>query len=305
LLCCLKGELAAAALLVEEADVIAEATRTPRIGFGRVLLAAYTGEEKPGLAQIEACEAAAAERNEGVVLTFGEHARAVLYNGLGRYPAALGPARSASARDELMVSSWALAELVEAAARCGENDIASDAMERLSARTQAAGSDLALGIEARGRALVSEGARIEEFHREAVDRLGRSRLALELARSHLLYGEWLRRENRRIDARQQLRTAHEMFTSMRATAFADRASRELLATGETVHARTPDLRDELTPQEAQIAALARDGLTNPEIGARMFLSPRTVQYHLHKVFTKLDLKSRHELENALPGNLAD
>jgi DNA-binding CsgD family transcriptional regulator len=305
LLCCFKGELAAASSLVEEADVIAEATRTPRIGFARVLLAACRGDEKKGLAQIEACEAAAAERKEGVVLTFGEHARALLYNGLGRHAEALGPARSASARDELMVSVWALAELVEAAARCGESDIASDAMEQLSARTQAAGTDLALGIEARGRALVSDGAGIEEFHCEAVDRLGRTRLALELARSHLLYGEWLRRQNRRIDAREQLRTAHEMFTSMSATAFADRASRELLATGETVRARRPDLRDELTPQEVQIAELARDGLTNPEIGARLFLSPRTVQYHLGKVFAKLDLKSRHELENALPGSLAD
>jgi DNA-binding CsgD family transcriptional regulator len=152
---------------------------------------------------------------------------------------------------------------------------------------------------------VSDDARVEELHREAVDRLGRSRLALELARSHLLYGEWLRRQSRRIDAREQLRTAHEMFTSMSATAFADRASRELLATGENVRARMPDLRDELTPQEAQIAELARAGLTNPEIGARMFLSPRTVQYHLGKVFAKLDLKSRHELENALPRNSAD
>ena len=300
LLRCFEGQLAAAASAVEEADQIAEVTGTQPIGFGRVLLAGCRGQETLGLAQIEANEATATERNEGVVLTFGEHARALLYNGLGQHDAALEPARSASARDELMVSVWSLPELVEAAARCGEVELASDAMERLSERTQAAGSELALGIEARGRALLSDGARVEGLYREAVDRLGRCRLAFELARSHLLYGEWLRRENRRIDAREQLRTAHEMFTSMSAEAFSDRASRELLATGETVRARTPDLPDQLTPQEAQIAELARDGLTNPEIGARMFISPRTVQYHLRKVFAKLDIKSRRELHTALP-----
>jgi DNA-binding NarL/FixJ family response regulator len=174
-------------------------------------------------------------------------------------------------------------------------------VERLAERTRAAGTDLALGMEARVRALVSEDVLAEELHREAVDRLARCRFALDLARAHLLYGEWLRREQRRVDARQQLRTAHEMFASMRAEAFAERARQELLATGETVRARTPDTRAELTSQEGRIAQLARDGLSNPEIAARLFISSRTVQYHLRKVFAKLDISSRNQLHLALPG----
>jgi DNA-binding CsgD family transcriptional regulator len=197
---------------------------------------------------------------------------------------------------------WALPELVEAAARCGRPEVAGGAVERLAERTRAAGTDLALGIEARVRALVCERTLAEELHVEAVDRLGRSRFALDLARAHLLYGEWLRREQRRTDAREQLRTAHEMFASMGAEAFAQRARRELLATGETVRARTPDTGVHLTAQEAQIAQLARAGLSNPEIGARLFISPRTVQYHLHKVFSKLDISSRNELHRALPSD---
>ena len=189
------------------------------------------------------------------MLTFGEHARALLYNGLGQHAAALAPAQSASARDELMVSVWALPELVEAASRCGKGELAADAFERLAERTRVAGTDLALGIEARARALVSEGALAEELYREALDRLGRCRLVLELARAHLLYGEWLRREQRRVEAREQLRTAHEMFVPMGAEAFAERARRELLATGETVRARTPDTREQLTAQEAQMHSL--------------------------------------------------
>ena len=237
------------------------------------------------------------------MLTFGEHARALLHNGLGQHEAALAPARSASGRDELMLSVWSLPELVEAATRCGQDDLAADAVERLAERTQAAGTDLALGIEARARALVSEDASAEELYREAVDRLGGCRITLELARAHLLHGEWLRRRQRRTDAREQLRTAYEMLDSMGAEAFAERARRELLATGETVRARRPETRDHLTPQEAQIAQLARDGLSNPEIGARLFISRRTVQYHLRKVFAKLDISSRNQLHSALPGDL--
>jgi ATP/maltotriose-dependent transcriptional regulator MalT len=216
------------------------------------------------------------------VLTFGEHARALLYNGLGRHAAALAPAQSASALDEPMASVWALPELVEAASRCGKRELAADAFERLAERTRVAGTDLALGMEARARALVSEGALAEELYREALDRLGRCRLALELARARLLYGEWLRREQRRVEAREQLRAAYEMFDSMGAEAFAERARRELLATGETVRVRTPNTRTQLTAQEAQIAQLARDGLSNPEIAARLFISPRTVQYHRYR-----------------------
>jgi ATP/maltotriose-dependent transcriptional regulator MalT len=163
-------------------------------------------------------------------------------------------------------------------------------------------SEWALGIEARVRALLSAGEDAERLYRESIARLGRTRVRVELARGHLLYGEWLRRESRRVDARAQLRAAHEMFASMGVEAFADRASRELLATGETVRKRTAETSDELTAQEAQIARLARDGLSNPEIGTRLFISPRTVKYHLRKVFVKLDISSRNELDRVLPAN---
>jgi DNA-binding CsgD family transcriptional regulator len=302
LLRCFEGKLAAAAVLLEEADEIAEATSIAPIVFGRVFLAGCRGDEKDGLALIGTSEAAAVARGEGVVLTFGEYARALLHNALGRHEAALAPAQSASDRDELMLSVWSLPELVEAAARCDMRELAAAAVERLAERTQAAGTELALGIEARVRALVTEGGLAEDLHREAIDRLGRSRFALDLARAHLLYGEWLRREQRRIDAREQLRPAYEMFASMGAKAFAERARRELLATGETARTRTPDTRDQLTAQEAQIAQLARDGLSNPEIAARLFISRRTVQYHLHKVFAKLDISSRNQLHAALPSD---
>jgi DNA-binding CsgD family transcriptional regulator len=299
---CFEGELRAAGSLIDEADGIAEATGTPPIVFGRILLSGCRGHEHAALAVIEAGEATAIARGEGVVLTFGEHARALLHNASGQHEAALAPARSASFRDELMVSVWALPELVEAATRCGQTELATAAMERLAERTSAAGTDLALGIEARARALVSQNDAAEALYREAVDRLGRSRFAYDLARSHLLYGEWLRREHRRSDAREPLRTACELFEGMGAAAFADRARRELLATGETVRARAPYTRDQLTAQESQIAQLARTGLSNPEIGARLFISPRTVQYHLRKVFAKLDITSRNQLVRALPGD---
>jgi DNA-binding CsgD family transcriptional regulator len=299
---CFEGELRAAGSLIDEADGIAEATGTPPIVFGRMLLSGCRGDERAALALIEAGEATAITRGEGVVLTFGEHARALLYNASGQHEAALAPAKSASYRDELMVSVWALPELVEAARRCGRTDVATAAMERLAERTRAAGTDLALGIEARARALVSEDDAAEALYREAIDRLGRSRFAFDLARSHLLYGEWLRREHRRSDAREPLRAASDLFARMGAAAFADRARRELLATGETVRARAPDTRDRLTAQETQIAQLAREGLSNPQIGARLFISPRTVQYHLRKVFAKLDITSRNQLVRALPGD---
>jgi DNA-binding CsgD family transcriptional regulator len=176
---------------------------------------------------------------------------------------------------------------------------AADALERLSETTRASGSDWALGIEARSRALLSDGETAERLYREAIDRLGRTRVRVALARAHLLYGEWLRRERRRVDARKQLRTAHGMFDAMGAEAFAERAHRELAATGETVRKRTVETRDELRPQEAQIARLARDGQTSAEIGAQLFLSPRTVDWHLRKVFAKLGINSRKQLGIAL------
>jgi DNA-binding CsgD family transcriptional regulator len=233
------------------------------------------------------------------VLTFGEHARAVLYNGLGRYDAALSQADSASARDELGVSTWALSELVEAAARCGRDQTAAEACERLEERTQTAGTDWALGVEARSRALLSDGQPAETLYREATDRLARCRVAPERARAHLLYGEWLRRAGRRVDARDQLRTAHDMLSGIGMAAFAERARRELIATGERARRRVAETRSDLTAQEAQIAQLARDGLSNSEIGAQLFLSSRTVEWHMRKVFGKLEISSRRQLDAAL------
>jgi DNA-binding CsgD family transcriptional regulator len=295
-----EGDLDDAEALLEESDAIADATGNAPILLGRLLLAGCRGDEARASELIEASEAPAIARGEGVVLTFSEHARAVLNNGLGQYEAAMAPAESASAQDELMVSVWSLPELIEAAARIGRREIAAGALESLAERTRAARTEWALGIEARSRALLSEGGLAEELYREGVDRLSRCRVTLELARAHLVYGEWLRRENRRIDAREQLRTAHEMLTAMGADGFAERARRELSATGETVRKRIDETRGGLTAQEAQIARLASDGRTNPEIGAELFISPRTVEWHLHKVFTKLGIGSRRELPWALP-----
>ena len=201
---------------------------------------------------------------------------------------------------ELAAANWGLAELIESAARSGATDLAADALERLSEMTQASGTDWALGVESRSRALLSEGDAAERLYREAIERLGRTRVRAELARARLLYGEWLRREGRRLDAREQLRAAHDLFTAMGAEAFGERARRELLATGETARKRTVETRDELTAQEAQIARLAALGRTNSEIGAQLFISPRTVEWHLRKVFTKLGISSRRELSAALP-----
>ena len=294
-----EGNLEAAAALLDEAEAIADATGTAPIVFGRLQLAGFRGDKAQASVLIEASEPAAIARGEGVVLTFAEHARAVLHNGLGHYQAALDPAQSASAQDELMLSAWSLPELVEAAARCGRTELAADALERLCERTQAAGTELALGIEARSRALLSDGEPAERLYREAIQRLGGTRMRPALARAHLLYGEWLRRENRRGDAREQLRTAYDELTAMGMEAFAERARRELVATGETVHKRTVQTRYELTAQEVQIARLAGDGLSNPEIGAQLFLSARTVEWHLRKVFSKLGISSRRELGRAL------
>ena len=294
-----EGNLEAAAALLDESDAIADATGTAPLTFGRLLLAGFRGDEAQASALIEACEPAAIARGEGVVLTIGEHARAVLYNGLGHYQAALDPARSASAQDELMYSVWSLPELVEAAARCDSTKLAAEALERLCERTQASGTELALGIEAQSRALLAEGEPADRLYAEAIQRLGGTRLRPALARAHLLYGEWLRREKRRADAREHLRTAYEGLTAMGMEAFAERARGELAATGETVHKRTVQTRYELTAQEGQIARLAGDGLTNPEIGAQLFLSARTVEWHLRKVFGKLGISSRRELGEAL------
>jgi DNA-binding CsgD family transcriptional regulator len=300
---CLEGKLDEASALLDEADDLAPLTGTEPFHIGRLWLTGYRGNEMEAMALFEAAEPLAIARGgEGIVLTFSEHARAVLYNGLGRYDAALASAQSAAHRDELMVSVWSLPELVEAATRCGDIDVANAAIESLSERTRAAGTELALGIEARSKALLSDGEVAERLYREAIERLGHTRLAFDLARAHLVYGEWLRRDRRRIDAREHLRLARDRFNSMGAEAFEARAGRELLATGETARKRTEETRDELTPQETQIAQFARDGLSNAEIGARLFISPRTVEYHLHKVFTKLEVSSRQHLARVLPGD---
>ena len=194
----------------------------------------------------------------------------------------------------------AVAELVEAAARAGEHRIAERALERLTLTTRPSGSDWALGVEARSRALLTDGDADERLYQEAIERLRRTRVRVQLARTHLLYGEWLRRERRRGDAREQLRTAHEMFTSIGAEAFAARAEGGLLATGERVRKRSVATREQLTAQEIQVARLARDGLSNAVIGERLFISRHTVAYHLRKVFTKLDITSRNQLGTALP-----
>ena len=225
----------------------------------------------------------------------------MLNNGLGRYEKAFAAAQRASdGQWELVFSNWALAELIEAAARLGTVDEAGAALERLVEMAQATGADWTLGVECRSRALLDAGDDADDLYREAIVRLERTRIRVELARAHLLYGEWLRRERRRLDAREQLRTAHEMFATMGVEAFDRRAERELLATGEHVRKRVVETREDLTAQEIQIARMARDGVSNSEIGERLYISRRTVEYHLSKVFTKLGISSRHELERVLP-----
>ena len=241
----------------------------------------------------------ASARGEGAALTYTEYANAVLHNGLGNYGLAAEAAQNASAAGELVISPWALYELVEAATRSDQREQAVAAADRLSEIAAASASDWAGGAAARSRALLAEGRAAEDLYREALERLGRTRMVTHLARARLSYGEWLRRENRRVDARNQLRPAFEAFASMGTRSWAERARRELVATGERVRKRTEDTRDDLTPQEEEIAQLARDGRTNPEIGAQLFIAARTVEWHLRKVFTKLDISSRRELDGAL------
>ena len=293
------GEFLAASALIQEADAITAATGFARVRYTSLVLAAWRGEEAAALELIDADVADATARGEGRIIGLVGYATALLYNGLGRYDDALAGARRACEHEDLGFYGWSLAELVEAGARSGDAEAASDALRRLVERTGACETDWARGIEARSRALLADDDRAEPLYREAIEQLGRTRMVVHLARAHLVYGEWLRRENRRVDAREQLRTAHEAFSGMGAAAFAERARRELLATGETVRGRSPEARDQLTAQEAQIARLAADRHTNPEIGAQLFISPRTVEYHLRKVLTKLDISSRKELRGAL------
>jgi DNA-binding CsgD family transcriptional regulator len=302
LLTTLCGDFSAAASLVAEGEAIAAATGTGLAPFGAVLLAGFRGAEAEAAPLIEAMSAVARAAGQGVGVQWSHWAAAVLYNGLGRYENALAEAQAAEQAPEMHVSMWALPELIEAASRAGQARLAEDALARLAEATSIGQTDWGQGIYARCRALASDGEDAERWYREAADRLSRTGFGPELARAHLLYGEWLRREGRRADARAQLRTAHDMFAAIGMQAFAERARHELLATGETVRRRTADTRDQLTPQEAQIAGLARVGMSNPEIAAQLFLSPRTVEYHLAKVFTKLDITSRRQLRQALPNS---
>jgi len=295
------GEPLMAASLTREAESVARATGSPVGPYGPLLLAAWAGRETEATHLITAATPEMTARGEGQWLTTAAWATALLYNGLGRYDQALAAAeRGSEYPPEMGLATWSMVELIEAAVRAGAPERAAGALRRLSETASTAATDWALGMEARSRALLSDGEPAEQLYLEAVHRLGRTRIRAELARAHLLYGEFLRRQNRRRDAREQLRTAYEMMTVMGAEGFAERARRELLATGETVRKRTVSTAGELTPQEAEIARLAGYGHTNPEISTKLFLSPRTVEWHLRKVFAKLGISSRRELRRALP-----
>jgi DNA-binding CsgD family transcriptional regulator len=297
----LSGDFDAAALLIAEADAAKEATGTQIAPYGALVLGALQGRQGEILRTIDATISRATAGGQGTAVQYAKWARAVVFNAAGRYPDALTSALEASDdTPELFVSSWALSEVIEAAARTNAIGSAEGALERLAERNGVTATDWGLGVEAHSRALLSEGEEAERLYLEAIERLERTQLRPALARARLLYGEWLRREGRRGDARAQLRIAHDLCRGIGMELFAERARIELLATGENVRKRTPETRDQLTAQELQIAMLARDGLSNPEIGGRLFLSPRTVEWHLRKVFTKLGISSRRELATALP-----
>jgi DNA-binding CsgD family transcriptional regulator len=299
------GRLAMASSLVDELAAVNEATGAGLVAYAPVTLAAAKGREAEALRLIDAATREIVRRGGEQGLTSIHLATAVLYNGLGRYEEALAAAQKA-VEDSLAVrlSTWGLVELIEAAVRSGKAELAVDELGRLSEMTAASGTDWALGVEARSRALLSDGEVAERLYRQAIERLERTRVRVELARAHLLYGEWLRRERRGLDAREQLRHAHQLFTEFGMEAFAERARIELEATGEHARKRTVETRDDLTPQEAQISRLAADGATNREIAARLFISPNTVDYHLRKAFRKLGVRSRRQLtQHVLQANV--
>jgi DNA-binding CsgD family transcriptional regulator len=297
------GDFDSAEAAIEEADALSRATGAGMASASAMRLAAFRGSEE-AWALIESVRQEAYAAGQGVIVELTEWLLAVLYNGVGRYREAVDAARTAAEvhPGEVFVSAWTAMELLEAAIRSDNPQVAGIAFERIFAATAFSRTDSAQGVLARSRALLAEGEVAERWYRDAIERLSRSLLRPELARAHLLYGEWLRRENRRVDAREQLRTAYDQLTAIGMQAFAERARVELQATGESVRKRTVETRDDLTAQERQIAKLARAGLSNPDIGARLFLSPRTVEWHLHNVFTKLGIRSRRELSSALPGS---
>ncbi|HEY6310029.1 MAG TPA: LuxR C-terminal-related transcriptional regulator [Streptosporangiaceae bacterium] len=295
-----RGDLATASALIVEADTICEVTGACAAPCTAMMLASLRGCQAEAAPLIEATIAEAEFGGQGIVVACAHWAAAVLHNGLARYEEAATAARQASEDiAALPVSMWALPELVEAAARGGDTGLARDALKQLAEITQSCGTDSALGVEARCRALLSDAADTDALYREAIDRLRRTGLLPELARTHLLYGEWLRRAGRRIYAREQLRTAYDMLAAIGMAAFAERARQELNATGEKVRKRSLETVTTLTAQEALIARLARDGRTNPEIGTQLYLSARTVEWHLRKIFTKLGISSRRELRAAM------
>ncbi len=281
--------------------MLTDAMDVPMPSYGPLFLSGWRGNET---ALAEVSRAAVAEntgRGEGAGLAFADYAHAVLYNGLGRYEEALAAATSIDAfeAEGFVIYTAGLVELIEAAARSGAPNRATDALERLSEATSATGTDWGAGVRARSQALLSTKGAAEDHYRDAIDRLAPTRIRPQLARAHLVYGEWLRRQNRRVEARDQLRVAYEMLSGMGVGAFAERARRELRATGETVRRRSVEALTELTAQEAHIAELAVAGHTNLEIGAQLFISARTVEWHLRNVFTKLGLASRRDLRRAL------
>jgi DNA-binding CsgD family transcriptional regulator len=295
------GDFAEATALIAEVDAVCGATGTRAAPFAAMMLACFRGREAEAVPLIEATMAEATAGGQGIAVAYAHWVAAILGNGLGRYDQALAAASQASEdTSTLYMSMWALPELIEAAARSGNAQAGTPALERLADVTQAGGTDFGLGIQARSRALLSQGEVADDLYREAIDRVGRTRLRPELARAHLLYGEWLRRQHRRAEAREHLRSAHDMLSAMDMEAFAERARRELMATGEMVRDRRVERVSALTAQEVHIARLAVAGRTNPEIGTQLFLSARTVEWHLRKIFTKLGVGSRRELREALP-----
>ncbi|MFD7842174.1 AAA family ATPase [Nocardia sp. NPDC059764] len=294
------GDFTAAAGIVAESEGLAAATGIPLAPYTTLILTAMQGKEDEAAAIIAATIEQTSADGQLTGVTTAHWAAAVLYNGLARYEEALSAARASTHIAQLVVSVWVLPELIEAAARVGDDKAAHEALDHLVAAAEAGDTDWSHGILARCRALLADEA-ADDLYRESIERLQRTLMRPELARAHLLYGEWLRRQSRRVDARRELRTAYDMFVTIGMAAFAERARRELLASGEKIRKRTVETTEnDLTPQERQIALLVGEGLSNPEVGARLFLSPRTVEWHLRKIFTKLSITSRRQLRDALP-----
>jgi DNA-binding CsgD family transcriptional regulator len=294
------GRFDAAEASIQEGQAICAAIGAPPVPHTRLLLTGWRGRVEETTRLTANAIADATPRHEGLVIMTSSLATALQHIALGLYDVALEAALQASGPDQHLWTMWALPEVIEAGVRTNRMDVAASAMVRLSTVMQAIGTDWALGVEARSRALLSsDPVEADKDYRESVERLDRSTIATDRARAHLLYGEWLRRERRRTDAREHLRTAHEMFLAMGAEAFADRVERELRATGERARRRSPETTTQLTPQQAQVARLASEGHSNSEIAAQLFISPRTVEYHLRNVFLSLGLSSRGQLARAL------